>query len=207
MSDAGIRQVHVWFETHWVVRMRTQSSAPGDPLSGDDDAAAISPLIDTLPRAVRAIDPLQPFSRVMTMTALIDKSLTSQRFHMLLIGACAMLATVLAAAGLFGVISYVVAQRSHEMGVRLALGATAARLVGSVAGQGIALAAIGVIIGVAGAFGVTRLMTTFMFGISPTDPLTFMTAATLLLVLATLAALVPALRLTRLDPATVLRRN
>jgi putative ABC transport system permease protein len=201
MTDGGIRQVHVWFETHWVVRSVMRA---GD---GDGVGAVISPFADVLPRAVRAVDPLQPFSRVTTMTALIDRSLTSQRFHMLLMGACAMLAATLAAAGLFGVISYVVAQRSHEMGVRLALGATVGQLVGSVVRQGAALAAIGVAIGVAGAFGLTRLLATFMFGISPTDPPTFALAAALLLGVAIVATLLPALRLTRLDPATVLRRG
>jgi putative ABC transport system permease protein len=187
----SVKNAHVWFATNWIVR--THGPAPGLP--------------DAMTQALRAVDPRQPFSRIRTMDALIDRSLTSQRFNMLLVGASALLAVVLSAAGLFGVISYAVAQRGHEMGVRLALGATAGQLVGSVVRQGALLGVIGVAIGLAGAFGLTRLLKTFVFGVSPTDPLTFASAALLLLGLTMLASLVPALRLTRLDPASVLRRG
>jgi putative ABC transport system permease protein len=191
MSDGGIRQTHEWFETHWVVRTRHAGIA----------------LADALPRAMRGLDPLQPFSRIQPMTALIDRSLTAQRFHMRLMGAAALLAVALAAVGLFGVISFTVAQRRHEMGVRLALGATAGQLIGAIVRQGMTLAAIGMAVGVAGAFALARLLKTFMFGVDATDPVTFAAAAVLLLMFSMLASLLPALRLTRLDPVVTLRRG
>jgi ABC-type antimicrobial peptide transport system permease subunit len=126
---------------------------------------------------------------------------------MYLIGACALLAVVLAGAGLFGVISYSVAQRTQEMGIRLALGATARQLVGSIVGQGAAMAGLGLVIGLAGAFAATRVLKSLVFGVSTTDPLTFVAAAALLALVALAASLVPAWRVTRLDPALTLRRG
>jgi putative ABC transport system permease protein len=189
MSDGGIRQTHVWFETHWVVRTRHAGIA----------------LAEALPHAMRAVDPLQPFSRIVPMGMLIDRSLTAQRFHMRLMGASAFLAVALAAAGLFGVISFTVAQRTHEMGVRLALGATAGQLIGTIVRQGMVLATIGVAIGVAGALALARMLKTFVFGVDVTDPATFIAAAALLLALAILASLLPAARVTRIDPVATLR--
>jgi putative ABC transport system permease protein len=191
MSDGGIRQTHVWFETHWVVRTHAAGIGLAEPLA----------------RAMREVDPRQPFSRIQSMTTLIDRSLTAQRFHMWLIGASALLAVILASAGLFGVISFAVAQRRHEMGVRLALGATAGELVGAVVRQGTLLATIGIALGAAGAVALTRVLKMFVFGVSATDPATFIGAAAGLLALATLACLVPALSLTRVDPASILRRS
>lgn len=191
MSDAGLRTTHQWFETNWVVRTRQEGIG----------------LSEALPRAIRGIDPLQPFSRIQPMTSLIDQSLTAQRFHMRLMGASALLALVLAAAGLFGVISFTVAQRTHEMGVRLALGATTGRLIGAIVGQGMTLAAIGVAIGVAGALALARLLRTFVFGVGVTDPATFVLAAALLLMLAFVATVLPAIRVTRVNPVIVLRRG
>jgi ABC-type antimicrobial peptide transport system permease subunit len=126
---------------------------------------------------------------------------------MYLIGACALLAVVLAGAGLFGVISYSVAQRTQEMGIRLALGATARQLVGSIVGQGAMMAGLGLVIGLAGAFGATRVLKSFVFGVSTTDPLTYAAAAALLALVALAASLMPAWRVTRLDPALTLRRG
>ena len=191
MTDGGIRQTHVWFETHWVVRTHAEAIGLAEPLA----------------RAMREVDPRQPFSRIQPMTTLIDRSLTAQRFHMWLLGASALLAVMLASAGLFGVISFAVAQRRHEMGVRLALGATAGQLVGAVVRQGTLLATIGIALGAAGAVALTRVLEMFVFGVSATDPATFVGAAAGLLALATLACLVPALSLTRVDPASILRRS
>jgi putative ABC transport system permease protein len=191
VNDEGLRLAHGWFTPTWVVRSR------------DDGPGAAT----AVQLAVRAIDPQQPFVAFKTMDAMIDGSLTQQRFQMLLIGSCALLALVLAAAGLFGVISYGVAQRAHEMGVRLALGATGGQLVGGIVGQGAILAIAGIVLGLLGAGAASRILTSFMFGISATDPLTFVAAALLLLGIALAASAVPAWRITRLDPATTLRQE
>jgi putative ABC transport system permease protein len=191
VNDEGLRLAHGWFTPTWVVRSR------------DDGPGAAA----TVQQAVHAIDPQQPFVSFRTMDAMIDRSLTQQRFQMLLIGMCSLLALVLAAAGLFGVISYSVAQRSHEMGIRLALGATGRQLVGGIVGQGAILAIAGIVIGLLGAGAASRILTSFMYGISATDPLTFVAAALLLLAMAIAASAVPAWRITRLHPATTLRQE
>jgi putative ABC transport system permease protein len=190
-NDQGLRLAHGWFEPTWLVRSRDDGSGA---------AAAVQ-------QVVRAIDPQQPFVSFKTMDEMIDGSLTQQRFQMLLIGSCALLALVLAAAGLFGVISYAVAQRSHELGIRLALGATARQLVGGIVGQGAILTIVGIALGLAGAAAASRILTSFMFGISATDPATFVAAAMSLLAIAMLASAVPAWCITRLDPATTLRQE
>jgi putative ABC transport system permease protein len=190
-NDSGLRLAHGWFTPTWLIRSR------------DDGASAAT----TLQQTLRAIDPQQPLVTVRTMETMIDRSLTQQRFQMLLIGSCALLALVLAAAGLFGVISYAVAQRAHEMGIRLALGATSSQLVGGVVGQGAILALVGIVLGLLGAGAASRLLTSFMFGISATDPSTFVIAAVLLLGIAMASSAVPAWRITRLDPATTLRQE
>jgi putative ABC transport system permease protein len=189
MNDATLRLAHGWFSPTWVIRSR------------DDSGGAAT----AVQQALRAADPAQPLATVRTMDAMIDRSLTRQRFQMLLIGSCALLALVLAAAGLFGVISYAVAQRGHEMGIRLALGATSRQLVGGIVGQGAMLALIGVALGLLGAGAASRLLTSFMFGISATDPATFVIASAMLLGIAMASSAVPAWRITRLDPATTLR--
>jgi ABC-type antimicrobial peptide transport system permease subunit len=191
VEDSSLRLAHGWFTPTWVLRSRDDSAAAGTALQ----------------QALRAVDPQQPLITVRTMDSMIDRSLTAQRFQMLLIGSCALLALILAAAGLFGVIAYAVAQRAHEMGIRLALGATAGQLVGAIVGQGALLAVIGVVLGLLGAGAASRLLTSFMFGISATDPLTFVSAALLLLGIAMVSSAVPAWRITRLDPATTLRRD
>jgi ABC-type antimicrobial peptide transport system permease subunit len=164
-------------------------------------------LVAAVTREVGEIDPTLPFVAFRSMDDRIASSATQQRFHMYLIGACALLAVVLAGAGLFGVISYSVAQRTQEMGIRLALGATARQLVGSIVGQGALMAGLGLVIGLAGAFAATRVLKSFVFGVSTTDPLTFVAAAALLALVALAASLVPAWRVTRLDPALTLRRG
>jgi putative ABC transport system permease protein len=192
-SSGALQMAHTWFETQWIVRTR-----------GDRDEAGMA---EAMRRTLRTIDPRQPFGRIRTMASMIDGSLTGTRFGLLLIGASALLAVVLAAAGLFGVIAYAVAQRRHEMGVRLALGATAGQLIRAIVYQGSMLAALGVVLGVAGALALTRLLASFIYGVTATDPLTFASAAMLLLIVSIAASLAPALRLMRLDPVAVLRRG
>ncbi|UCG89123.1 MAG: ABC transporter permease [Gemmatimonadota bacterium] len=156
-------------------------------------------------RAVMAVDPAQPVSAAATMEQVLFDSLGSRRFNMLLLVIFAVTALVLAAVGLYGVLSYTVSQRSNEIGIRMALGARTGAVIGRVMQEGIGLTALGLGIGVAGAVGLTRLMRSMIHGISATDPASFAIGATLLLLIAGLASLVPAFKASRVDPIQVLR--
>jgi putative ABC transport system permease protein len=139
------------------------------------------------------------------MDANISNSMGQRRFAMMLLGLFAVMAMVLASIGIYGVMSYAVTQRAHEIGIRMALGAARRNVLSMVMGQGLALVAVGVMIGVAGAFGLTRLIASQLFGVQPTDPTTFVLVALTLVGVAAMATLVPALRATRVDPVVALR--
>lgn len=140
-----------------------------------------------------------------TLDNIISDSLAARRFSMILLGIFACLALVLSAVGIYGVISYISSQRTHEIGVRMALGAQPADVLRMIVGQGTGLALIGVVIGAAAAFGLTRLMGKMIFGISAHDPLTFGVVAFLLSAVAIVACYFPARRATRTDPLVALR--
>jgi ABC-type antimicrobial peptide transport system permease subunit len=140
-----------------------------------------------------------------TMDELISDSLARQRFSMILLGAFASLALLLASLGIYGVISYVVGQRTQEIGIRMALGARRIHVLRMVLGQGTRLIGLGIAAGLAAALALTRLMTSLLFGVSPSDPLTFFCVAVLLMLVALLACAVPARRATRVDPMLALR--
>jgi putative ABC transport system permease protein len=155
--------------------------------------------------ALHAIDQDVPISNIATMDANIANSMGQRRFAMMLLGLFAVMALVLASIGIYGVMSYSVTQRAHEIGIRMALGAARQRVLGMVMRQGLALVGLGVVIGVVGAFGLTRLIASQLYGVRPTDPTTFVLVALTLTGVAALATLVPAMRATRVDPVVALR--
>ncbi|MFL5580763.1 MAG: ADOP family duplicated permease [Gemmatimonadaceae bacterium] len=155
--------------------------------------------------AVRQVDPNQPMFRVQTMDEVIAQSLVGRRLNLWLLGIFAGVALVLAAAGLYGVIAYLVAQRTREIGIRMALGAQTRDVVRLVVGQGARLAALGVAVGLAGAWALTRLLASMLYGVSARDPLTFALVPAVLATVALLATWLPARRAARVDPLLAIR--
>jgi putative ABC transport system permease protein len=155
--------------------------------------------------AVREVDPGLPVFGMRTLDRVVAESVARPRFYMTVLGAFALVALLLAAVGIYGVLSYAVGRRVREIGLRVALGATRGRVVRMVVRQGIALAALGAALGVGGALWLSRAMAGLLFGVAPGDPLTFAGVVALFLAVAGLACLVPALRAARVDPAVALR--
>jgi predicted permease len=142
-----------------------------------------------------------------TMDSVVASSLASRRFAMILFAVFAVLALALAGIGIYGVISYIVGQRTHEIGIRMALGARRSHVLKMVLGQGARLALLGAAIGLAASVGLTRLMGTILYGVSPTDPLTFAAVAIVLALIALAACYIPARRAVRLDGVVALRHE
>jgi len=163
----------------------------------------------TVARAVQqeflSVDPDLPMARVMSMDRLLAKSISRQNFSMILLGIFGGVALLLAAIGIYGVMSATVQQRTGEMGIRIALGAGPGQLLRLVVGQGLLLAGLGVTIGLGAAFGLTRLMSSLLFGVKATDVVTFAAVAVVLSAVAVLACFIPARRATRVDPIIALR--
>jgi predicted permease len=157
--------------------------------------------------AVWSVDRDQPVSNVSTMETIVSESLAGRRLTMLLLGIFAGLALLLAAVGIYGVISYAVAQRTHEIGIRMALGASSRKVLGLVVGDSLKLIAIGVGLGLAAAFFLTRYMRSLLYGVSETDPVTFAVIPVLLAAVALAASYIPARRATRVDPMVALRHE
>ncbi|HEX8090686.1 MAG TPA: ABC transporter permease [Blastocatellia bacterium] len=158
-----------------------------------------------LTQEVRSIDPDVPIYDVKTMQQRLSESLARRRFAMFALGLFASVAMLLAAVGIYGVMSYTVAQRTHEIGIRMALGARPRDVVKDVVGRGLTLALIGVVVGLTAAFGLTRVMSSLLFGVSATDPLTFISLGLLLISVALLACFIPARRAMKVDPMIALK--
>ena len=173
------------------VVIRTQ----GDPLG----------IAGAVRQAVRDLDPEQPIASMKPMDEWVESTTETPRYRTALLGLFAALAMVLAATGIYGVMSYTVAQRTHEIGVRMALGARQSSVLSLIVRQGMLLVTIGVVIGLAGAYALTRVMASLLFGVSAKDPITFVVVAVLLSVVALLACYVPARRATKIDPLEALR--
>ncbi|CAN5634692.1 hypothetical protein BH20VER1_BH20VER1_15400 [soil metagenome] len=167
----------------------------GDPLA----------LVGTMRQQVMALDSQQPLYDVRTGDQVMAGSVSRARFNMLLIAILAAIALLLAAMGVYGVISYSVAQRTREIGIRMALGASAGNVLKLVVGEGMWLAGIGIAVGMLAAFACTRIMASLLYGVSATDPVTFVSLAVLLGGIAFLASYIPARRAMRVDPAIALR--
>ena len=156
---------------------------------------------------VQSVNPEQPVSEIRTMDQVLGESLAQRRFSLALIGVFAGVSLLLAGVGVAGVMAFAVAQRTQEMGIRMALGAQRRDVFGLVLGQGMRLAALGLAIGLAGAFGATRLLSSMLYGVTPGDPLTYALVSFLLLGATLLACYIPARSATRVDPTAALRHE
>jgi predicted permease len=166
---------------------------------------AATPVFDAIRADIRRMNSEQVVYQAQTMDEILSISLASQRFSMILLGGFAILALILASLGIYGVVSYLVAQRTNEIGIRMALGAQRSDVLRMVIGQGAQMAFVGVALGMAAALGLTRLMSKMLFGVTPSDPLTFLAVAALLTAVALFACYIPARRATRVDPVVALR--
>jgi len=194
--DRALRpQVYVYFTQDPKEQMAIVLRSYGDP----------SLLVASARQAVQSLDPNQPIARVRTMEQIVTTSVANRRFQMALIGVFAVLAVALAVVGLYAVVSYSVAERIHEMGLRLALGARPANLVALVLGEGLRLVMLGLAIGIGAALVLTRFLETLLFGVDARDTITFLLAPAVLLGAALLGCLAPARRAMRVDPAVALR--
>jgi putative ABC transport system permease protein len=162
-------------------------------------------MIGAIRREIQAVDKDQAVFNVTTLEQLIGDSILIRRFFMLLLLVFAALALILAAVGIYGVMSYVASQRTYEIGIRMALGAQANDVLKLIMGNGIALTLIGIVTGLAGAFALTRLMAGLLFGVSTTDAITFLSVSVGLTLVALLACYIPARRATKVDPLVALR--
>ena len=185
----------MYFPTRNTGRMNVLVRTQGDPLS----------IVGAVRKEVHALDPDQPIAEVKRMSDWVDSSVAEPRYRTTLLALFAAIAMILAATGIYGVMSYSVTQRTHEIGVRMALGARRLDVLKMVVKQGMVLTLVGVVIGLAGAFALTRVMSTLLFGVTAKDPITFGVVAALLIAVAFIACFVPARRATKVDPLVALR--
>jgi predicted permease len=188
-NPSGVSAAHTYFPMSWVVRT---SDAGGSTIA-------------RIREAIHEVDPQQPFSSFRTMEDVKLEQLTSERFQTALFAAFAAIGLMLAAAGIYGLVAYAVSQRTRELGIRLALGATPQGILVSVVSSAALLALCGVVAGAAAALAFTRTLRTALWGVSTGDPLTFVGVAAILLLVAVVSSLVPAFRAVRLDPVSALK--
>jgi putative ABC transport system permease protein len=179
------------FAATWAVRTN------GDP----------NQIVAAVRAAVAQVDPRAPLAEIQPMTAFVDKAMAPIRFTTTLIGIFATVALALAAIGLYGVLSTIVRQRTAELGMRMVFGAPRASILTLVVGEGLKLSAAGIVVGVAGALAITRVMKSMLVGINATDPATFAAIVALFTLIAMMASWVPARRAARLDPMSAIRED
>jgi len=160
-----------------------------------------------LRRLINGMDPNVPIANIRTMDEVVAQSMTRLSFTMTLLGIAALMALILSAVGIYGVISYIVGRRTSEIGIRMALGAQASRVGSQVVFQSLKLTAIGVVIGVIAALGLTRALRSLLFDVSPTDPITLLSVSAIMLIIAALASYIPAQRAMNVDPVEALRAD
>jgi putative ABC transport system permease protein len=168
--------------------------------TGDSDSVA-----GTLRQVVADVNRTVPISDVQTMEQVVSTSVTQPRFNLFLIALFSVIALLLSAAGIYGVTSYGVSQRTHELGIRMALGAQVRDVLGMILKQGMGVIGIGLVLGLGAAFLLLRLMKSLLFGVTETDPLTFVVTTVVLTFVALIACYVPARRATKVDPLEALR--
>ncbi len=189
--DDLLRFVHAWFSPSWIVR----TSAPPEALMA------------AMQRAMQSVEPLLPFSGFRNLSEVRSKTLGEPRLQATLMGAMAVLALLLAAIGIYGLIAHSVAERTRELGIRMAMGATIGQAVSLVTLPGLALAGVGCAFGCVLGWSAVRFMRHLIWGVSPTDAWTFAGVPCLFLLVALAASLLPAWRITRLNPANTLRNE
>ena len=201
----NVRHLGLDVEPRPEIYYHTNTSPPFGPVVVIRTTSDPQRLISIARAKVRELDRDVPVSNVSTMEQLVAQSVAQRRFGMFLLGVFALLALLLAAIGIYGVVSYSVTQRTQEIGVRMALGASASDVLKMVLRNGMSLALVGVALGLAGAFGLTRLMSRLLFEVTPTDVTTFTLVSVALTVVALLACYLPARRAMKVDPLEALR--
>src|ERR1043166_3345127 len=164
-----------------------------------------SSLAGSVRQVVNEVDKSVPVSEVKTMDHVVSASITQPRFNLFLLGLFGAVAMILSAAGIYGVTAYGVTQRTHELGIRIALGAQVGDVLKMILGQGMAVIGVGMVLGLAAAFALARLLRSLLFGVGENDPLTFTAITVVLFIVALVACYVPARRATKVDPLTTLR--
>jgi predicted permease len=172
---------------------------------GESGGSEVSPMFASVRSAVQAQNSQNVVSDVQTLDEVIAGTLARRRFSMMVLGVFAGVALLLASLGIYGVISYLVGQRTHEIGIRMALGAGRMEILRLVLSHGMKMVILGIVVGLIAAFGLTRLMATMLFGVGPTDPPTFAIIVAVLMGVALLACYLPARRATKVDPLIALR--
>ncbi len=168
-------------------------------------AAEPASLVSAVRGEIATIDPDEPIYQVATLEQTLSNSVAPRRFNMLLLGIFAFIALALATVGIYGVMAFSVTLRTHEIGIRMALGAERRDVLGLVVREALRLTLVGILLGVAGAWALTRLLTSFLYDVRPTDPLTFLVVPAGLVAVAILASYMPARRAAKVDPMVALR--